>query len=318
MSTFQHLIDNINNPKQHAEARVEIIKKIENFTGYPLIVYAANTRRSSFNVPNAIDDSDITGFSDLIEGIESDVVNVFIHSTGGSAEATERIVNLLRENFKRINFLIPNAAYSAATMLALSGNEVWMDDRSTLGPIDPQIIITTPLGVISVPTQAILDAFSKVRDILKKEPEALAVYLPMLQKYDLHIFEICENAQKLSSSLVQTWLENYMFNSMPDRKERAEFIVNKFSNHRENLSHARTIGIRKAQEWGLIIKDLREVPMLRRDLWKLYCLIELYFDRTPAIKLFENSKGVSWARAYQEQALQFPTPAPVPQPAKET
>jgi len=134
--------------------------------------------------------------------------------------------------------------------LALSGNEIWMDDRSTLGPIDPQIIITTPSGVTSAPTQAILDAFSKVRDILKKEPEALAVYLPMLQKYDLHIFEICENAQKLSSSLVQAWLESYMFNGVSDRKEKAEFIVNKFSNHRENLSHARTIGIHKVKEWG--------------------------------------------------------------------
>jgi len=318
MSTFQHLIDNIKDSKQHTEARIDIIKKIEDFTKCPLIIYAANTSRRDFTVPNTIDDSDITGFSDLIEGIESDEINVFVHSTGGSAEATERIVNLLRENFTRINFLIPNAAYSAATMLALSGNEIWMDDRSTLGLIDPQIIITTPSGVTSAPTQAILDAFSKVRDILKKEPEALAVYLPMLQKYDLHIFEICENAQKLSSSLVQAWLESYMFNGVSDRKEKAEFIVNKFSNHRENLSHARTIGIHKVKEWGLIVKDLRETPMLRKYLWNLYCLIELYFDRTPAIKLFENSKGVSWARFYQEQTLQFPIPAPVPQPAKET
>lgn len=301
MSTFQQLIDSIEGLKQHYKARLEIIRQIENLTGRPLIVYAANTRRSGFTVPNTIDDSDITGFSDLIEGIKSTELDVFLHSPGGSAEATERVVNLLRANFEHIRFLIPNAAYSAATLLALSGDEIWMDERSTLGLIDPQLIFETPQGVISVPAQAILDAFVKVRDILKKEPEALAVYLPMLQKYDLHIFELCENAQKLSFTLAQTWLENYMFKNFPDRKERAKSIAEKLSSHQENLSHGRTIGIRKAQEWGLVVRDLREIPELRKNLWNLYCLIELYFDRTPAVKLFENSRGVSWARLIPAQ-----------------
>lgn len=312
MSTFQRQIDNIKDVEQHQRARIEVIKQVENLTDRPLIVYAANTRRGGFNVPNTIDDSDITGFSDLIEGIESRGLDVFLHSPGGSAEATERIVNLLRENFEHIRFLIPNAAYSAATMLALSGDGIWMDDRSTLGPIDPQIIIVTPQGVTSVPAQEILDAFRKAREVLKKEPEALAVYLPMLQRYDLHIFEICENAQKLSLTLAQDWLENYMFKGLPGGKERAKRIAEKLSSHQENLSHGRPIGIRKAQEWGLVIRDLREEPELRKNLWNLYCLIELYFDRTPAVKIFENSRGVSWSRNYQEQVLQIPIPAPQP------
>lgn len=317
MSTFQQQIDNIKDAEQHQQARIETIKQVENLTGRLLIVYAANTRRGGFNVPNTIDDSDITGFSDLIERIESKELDVFLHSPGGSAEATERIVNLLRENFEHIRFLIPNAAYSAATMLALSGDEIWMDDRSTLGPIDPQIIIVTPQGVTSVPAQEILDAFRKARDVLKKEPEALPVYLPMLQRYDLHIFEICENAQKLSRTLAQTWLESYMFKDLSDRTKRAKQIAEKLSSHQENLSHGRTIGIRKAQEWGLAIRDLRKKPELRKNLWDLYCLIELYFDRTPAVKLFENSRGVSWARNYQEQMLQIPIQVPIPQAPQE-
>ncbi|MQY59252.1 MAG: hypothetical protein GH144_06555 [Clostridia bacterium] len=40
-----------------------------------------------------------------------------------------------------MRFLIPHTAYNAATMLALSGDEILMDDRSTLGPIDPQIMM---------------------------------------------------------------------------------------------------------------------------------------------------------------------------------
>ncbi|MBC7318650.1 serine protease [Candidatus Bipolaricaulota bacterium] len=317
MSTFQQQIDNIKDANQHQKARIDTIRQIENLTGRPLIVYAANTRRRGFDVPNRIDDSDIIGFSDLIEGIKSKKLDVLLHSPGGSAEATERIVNLLRENFEHIRFLIPNAAYSAATMLALSGDEIWMDERSTLGPIDPQIILSTPQGVTSVPAQAILDAFGRVRDVLKKEPEALAVYLPILQKYDLHILEICENALKLSFTLAQTWLEKYMFRGLPDGKERARRIAKKLSSHQENLSHGRTIGIRKAQEWGLIVRDFREEPELRKYIWELYCLIELYFDRTLAVKLFENSRGVSLAVNYPEQVLQIPGPPPVPSSSQE-
>lgn len=310
MPTFQNLLDNIKDEEQHKIARIKSIKKIEDLTKRPLIMYAANTRRGGFNVPNTIDDSDITGFSDLIEGIDSNEIDIFLHSPGGSAEATERIVNLLRENFSHIRFLIPNAAYSAATMLALCGDEILMDERSTLSPIDPQIIITTPQGVTSAPVQDILDGFKRIRQILKDDPGALGAYLPMLQKYDLHIFETCENAKKLAHSLAQEWLKKYMLKDIPDSKERAVSIAEKLGEHKEYLSHGRTIGIQQCKEMGLAIKDLREMSKLRDELWKLYCLIEIIFDRTPMVKLFENSRGTSWARNFIEQMVQIPIPPP--------
>ncbi len=39
----------------------------------------------------------------------------------------------------RVSFVIPNFAYSAGTALALSGNSIFMDYYSVLGPIDPQV-----------------------------------------------------------------------------------------------------------------------------------------------------------------------------------
>jgi ClpP class serine protease len=136
MSTFQEVLEGIKDGQQHKIARIESIKKIEKLTHRPLIIYAANTRRGGFNVPNTIDDSDITGFSDLIEGINAKEIDILLHSPGGSAEATERIVNLIRSNFSEVRFFVPNSAYSAATMLALCGDEILMDERSTLGPIE--------------------------------------------------------------------------------------------------------------------------------------------------------------------------------------
>ena len=55
------------------------------------------------------------------------------------ADAAERLVKILRSNFDEVNFLIPHSAYSAATMLALSGDSIVMHPSAVLGPIDPQV-----------------------------------------------------------------------------------------------------------------------------------------------------------------------------------
>jgi len=297
---------------QHNQLRLRKISEIEGITKRPLIIYAVK-QRGSFNVPNSIDNSDVTGFADLIDGISGEELDVFIDSPGGEAEATERIVNLLRQNFKTVRFFVPHSAYSAATMLALSGDEIYMDDRSTLGPIDPQLVVTTPNGATSlVPTQDIIDAFDDVRKIVKREgPDVLPAFYPMLEKYDLHIFQICKKAQKLSETMVRKWLQQYMFKDDQKRSQKANKITKRFSDRKKNLSHSRTISFEDAKNIGLRIRDLRENPPLRQTLWELYCNIELYFDRTIAVKLFENSRGVSWSRN-QQQFISVPILAPPP------
>jgi len=108
-----------------------------------------------------------------------------------------------------------------------------------------------------------------------------------------------------------------MLKNLPDRKEKASSIADKLGQHKEHLSHGRTIGIEKGKELGLIIKDLRESPELRSEVWRLYCLIELLFDRSQNVKLYENSIGTSWARNFIEQIIQIPIPPPqVPPPAQ--
>ncbi len=314
MPTFQHLLDSLQNPQQHKQLRLQKIAAIETITGRPLIVYAAK-RAAGFFIPNAIDDSDITGFSDLIEGITEKKLDVLLESPGGQAESTERIVNLLRENFEEVRFIIPHSAYSAATMLSLSGDQILIDDRSTLGPIDPQILISSPNGpTMAVPTQDILDAFKELRKTLKKEGAGvLPAYYPMIIKYDLHIFEICKKAQRLSTTLVQNWLQRFMFKNDPKRKQKGSKITKRFADRRKNLSHSRSLGVTELKQLGLQIDDLRNTPNLRGTVWELYCLIELFFDRTTAIKLFENSRGVSWSRNFQ-QFISIPLSAPQPPP----
>ena len=296
MQIFQQLLNELNklNPEKQLEYinkfRQDKIKEIAKLTGRDFIVYVADFKKSipQLGITNSITMEDKTCFVDLVDGFAKRDVDIFIHSPGGSAEATEFLVSLLRENFDDIRFIVPNMAKSAATMMVLSGDQILMDDKSELGPIDPQIQINGNF----VPAQTLIDGFEEAKEIIKEGgPEVLPAYLPLLSKYDLHILQICENARKLSENLVCNWLKNYMFKDDKDKKQKAEKIAKKLSSHKEYLSHGRPIKISDAKEMGLNVFDLRENKELRDKIWELYCVIEILLDRSPIIKLYENNKG---------------------------
>lgn len=169
------------------------LQKIEQCTGTPVICYVTKTQNLRRGVSASIDDFDLLGFNDLLANVRPDAraLDVVIISNGGSAEATERIVDLLRGRFSLIRFLVPHNAYSAATLMCFSGNEIIMGASGTLGPIDPQID--------GIPARAILRGFAEVEKRLKEEgPETLTAYMPLISQYSLHLFEICKSAQELS------------------------------------------------------------------------------------------------------------------------
>jgi membrane-bound ClpP family serine protease len=64
---------------------------------------------------------------------------VMLQTYGGLMETVERLVAVMRTHYDRVSFVIPNFAYSAGTVLSLSGNSIFMDYYSVLGPIDPQV-----------------------------------------------------------------------------------------------------------------------------------------------------------------------------------
>jgi hypothetical protein len=225
----------------------------------------------------------------------------------------EQIVSLLRERFKHLRFIVPHTATSAATMMVLAGDTVLMDERSTLGPIDPQIVISLPNAQLKIPAHAYLQGFERAQEAIEERPDVAAAYVPLLNKYEMYLLEMCANAKRLSRSLAQEWLRTYMLKDKPDADELADRIAIELSDHTRFLSHQRPIGIRKALELGLNVTDLRTLPRLRELVWRLYCLIEFHFDKSAAVKLFENSYGVSYQRNFVVQEINIPLPiAPIP------
>lgn len=266
--------------------RAETFKRIEKLTGTPLICYVTKTTNLSQNIPAYIDDNDLTGFGDLVSLVDGKNVDIVLVSNGGSAEVTERIVHLLRERFERIRFILPANAYSAATLMCFAGDEIIMDSLSTLGPIDPQIN--------GIPARAILRSFETLEKRLKAEgPQGITAYLPLIQKYDLHILEICRSAEDLSTELAQTWLSKYMLKD----NAKADDVVKFFASYDHHKSHGRGITRQVARENGLsTIRNAEDIPGLADLIRSLRSQYDIWFDKTPFYKNYEDSRGTNWGR----------------------
>lgn len=265
-------------------------KEIEHIRKKPLLVYATKFIEVDIpNTPNTIDLADVEGFTDLAHSIDSgDSVDILLHSPGGRPDATERIVNILRNRFKQIDFLIPHSAYSAATMLALSGDSITLHPSATLGPIDPQLNGT--------PARSIKRGFDKVKDIIKNEgPESLPAYIPLIEKYTLDLLELCEDSEKLSKELVTDWLKQYMFKGKAN--DKITEIVDYFSDYDSHLLHSRPLLFDKIQHFGMPIK--RAEGDLKELLWEAYIVLNGFFNGTPFVKLYENSTNLSWGKQMQ-------------------
>ncbi len=275
------------------ELRKACYEDIEKYRGKPLLTYATKFLEGvPPGAPNFIDLSDVDGFTDLINSVkDNNSVDVLLHSPGGRPDATERLVGLLRGKFKEVNFLIPHSAYSAATMLALSGNHIILHHSATLGPIDPQIN--------GIPARSIKRGFEKVKEKIAKEgPETLPAYIPLIEKYSLDLLELCEDSEKLSKELVSTWLKKYMFKDEKKVERKIKKAVDYFSDYDKHLMHSRPLPLEKLAEFGLKIDFADET--LQELLWEAYILLNGFFNVSPFVKLYESAHGVSWGKQFQQ------------------
>lgn len=118
--------------------RTELYRQIAEIRKRPLISYVTSFRANA----NASIASDvISHFLKQISEIPSEIdsIDLMVISYGGDPTVAYRIVNLLRERFKKFGVLLPYTAYSAATLISLGADEIVMHPFANLGPVDPQL-----------------------------------------------------------------------------------------------------------------------------------------------------------------------------------
>lgn len=316
-STWSKVLGEINargqagDPAAFDTIRLQKLQRVCLVTGRPLIVYAVACTLPNKIVPAQtlqMDFSDKLAFHDVTEHLDHDGVDVLLHSPGGLAEAAEAIVDILRNRFSHVRFIIPTFAKSAATMLALSGDEILMSDQAELGPTDPQMI--TASGVS--PAQAVIDQFEKARAEIAANPAGLPAWAPILAQMGPSLLQQCQNAIDLSRELVKKWLTTYMFKDAEGAEAKADNIAEYLANHNNFKSHARGVRLPLLQELEV---HASAVPQELVDpIWEAYCAIDITLGNSTAVRLIENNIGNRMIRNYGQVSLPIPFIQPMPPP----
>jgi hypothetical protein len=295
--------------------RQEKLAKIEDYTKIPVVVYASDflngDKVKACQGEVDINHLDIQGFSEVTKNLPDGPLDIILHSPGGVPEATESIVKIIRQRFKPVRFFIPMIAKSAATMLALSGDEILMPPSSELGPIDPQFNLSDGAGGrVMTPAQALIDQFDQARAEIASNPNLAPAWAPVTARLSTGLYQMSKNAISLSKILVQSWLETYMFSGEVDASDKAKKIVDFLGDHNSFLTHGRRVDLDDLIPLNVKIKDIRKVDI---KLWALveeaWYSIQHTFEGTGAFKLFENSRKGCYVRVIQVvvQMAQPPT-----------
>lgn len=134
-------------------------KELENILGGDVICYFG-----------AITPYYIRLFRNFVENVKAESqhnnkrISIIVRTPGGSAETTERYVDIVRKHYDEVNFIVPDLAMSAGTIWCMSGDKIYMDYASSLGPIDPQVMAGDGSGF--VPALGYLD---KVEEITQNQ-----------------------------------------------------------------------------------------------------------------------------------------------------
>lgn len=227
-------------------------------------------------------------FTKLIEELKNDAVNhdklyVILTTRGGSAEIVERYVNILRYHYKEINFVVPDYAYSAGTIFCMSGDNIYMDYSSVLGPIDPQVPNKDNKYV------AALGYLDKVNEFIAKAAagKLTNAELIWLKEIDLGELRSFEQARDLTIDLLKKWLVIYKFKNWnqhrdgrqvtpKDKEKRAEDIAKELSNNNIWKSHGKGITISELTELKLKIEDFSKDNNLRPLIRDYYNAMDEY------------------------------------------
>ena len=65
-------------------------------------------------------------------------MDLILHTPGGLVLAAEQIALALKKHKAPVRIIVPHYAMSGGTLLALSADEIIMDENAVLGPVDPQ------------------------------------------------------------------------------------------------------------------------------------------------------------------------------------
>lgn len=238
-----------------------IIRELNKKLGAMLITYFNNPRGSVCH-------DDVLALFELLEKIgRQKEIYLFIKSSGGNGQASLRLVNLLRQYCEKVIALIPLECASAATMISLGANEIYMGPMAYLTPVDTSLThALSPIDRDNDRVSVSLDELTRVVRLWQsqKSDNAENPYQQLFQHVHPLVIGAVDRAESLSIMLCKELLAYHITDEKTQEK-----IANALN--AKYPSHGYPILFEEAKRVGLKVKHLApDINSLLLELNELY------------------------------------------------
>jgi len=247
--------------------RKEFYKKFAELRQNPVIAYVTSGRPGAQG--NIAQDS-IRHFVDQIEKLPPETKNIdlIVNSYGGDGLTSWRLITMLREylgNDGKLTCFVPFYAFSAATLLAVGCNEIFLHPLASLGPVDPQITVNRKDG----PQQFAYEDVSAYTNFLKDEAgiteqkEKVSLLSHLVNQIEPSVIGASKRASMQSITMAEKLLKLHMLGV---EAQNADVIAEKLS--KNYFSHGHAVTRSEAKELGLKISERN--PEIETLLWQIF------------------------------------------------
>jgi hypothetical protein len=277
--------------------RSALYLEMERLRGRPLLVYVTSSR---FNSHAQIAGDVIPEFLDQLQKLPAGgkELDLLLVSNGGDPTVAWRVVSLIRERVEKFSVLVPQAAFSAATLIALGADEIVMHPHGNLGPTDPQITVnrrnngngqtdTIPFGSED------LGAFLKyARESvgLTDQAQLKDIFSKFCDEVGTVAIGVAARSSQLGVVMGEKLLQLHMGGD--SNKQKARSISEKLT--RDYFHHGYPVSKSEAKEIGL--KVAKDAPDIEKLMWQIWSdLSDELMLRHPFLPISLISKDPSYA-----------------------
>lgn len=291
-----YLNQQLNFEQLTAERKKQLGRISELRGGRDLLVFAADLNKE---IPlTSVGYVDVLPISDQLSNLRGAKLDLILETPGGSGEAAEDIVRLLRTKYDDLAVIIPGWAKSAGTIMAMAADEILMGPTSALGPIDAQLSWQGK----RFSADALLEGMEKIKKEVTDTGVLNKAYVPILQGISPGELQSAQNALDFSKKTVTQWLAHYKFKNWKqhsttgqpvtedEKKARAKEIAEQLCDHRFWLTHNRSIKLDDLKAMRLLVTDYSLQPELAEAITRYYALLQMTFSSN-LYKIYETPES---------------------------
>lgn len=218
-------------------------------------------------------------------GKKFESITLFLHSAGGILETAIKIVDIIEQYANHFNVVVPFMAKSAASLICLSAEKIYLTTLAELGPIDP--IIQSPTNPnLMVPARSIDDFMKYYADEKNKsKTENSKIEEIILRKLEEAIDPYLLGCQKSALAFSQREVEKRLRQKIND-KDDLEHAIEEFTT--ENASHAYPLTFKKLKDLKIKGVEIISESNKTNAVKTLLAIYQDFMTRNCIIKVIGN------------------------------